>query len=166
MQSFIRAGETFFIQIAKELNDMGIHTNGLICDHLCFRVETLAEYEEQKAFLNQNAILLTEAPVNGRPIATFKLQPGFRSKNGVIPLVELPAPKESSPYKTGFEHAEFVITESFEEFQKRHPTHTFKVSGSAINPELCIKTKSGQVKFHHTALEQIIEIEKSLVKKQ
>ncbi|RYZ67052.1 MAG: hypothetical protein EOP09_11685, partial [Proteobacteria bacterium] len=42
-------------------------------DHLCYRVDSLARYEIVKTEFVKFGRLLTESPVNGRPIATYKL---------------------------------------------------------------------------------------------
>ncbi|MGZ5279068.1 MAG: VOC family protein, partial [Pseudobdellovibrionaceae bacterium] len=97
-----------------------------------------------------------------RPIATFQMKEPFQVQNQKIGLVELPAPKPGSPYQLGFEHAEFVIQESFDVFVSKFPALRFSKSGNKnVNPELCLKTKIGQVKFHHLSLDRVIEIEKS-----
>ena len=44
----------------------------LFCDHLCYRVESLDRYEMLKEKLRVFGRMVTEAPVNGRPIATFQ----------------------------------------------------------------------------------------------
>ncbi|MGZ3826636.1 MAG: VOC family protein [Bdellovibrio sp.] len=158
-------GEHFLKSLLKELNFLGLSTVDLKCDHLCFRVETESQYEEYKLFLNNQATLLTESQVNGRPISTFSLKDPFKVGDQVVLLVELPSPKKGAEYKLGFEHAEFIIKESFGSFSRRFPQLKFIFSGNKnINRELCLETKSGQAKFHHISLDRVIEIEKADLK--
>ncbi|KAI9345882.1 hypothetical protein DFJ73DRAFT_838969 [Zopfochytrium polystomum] len=109
------------------------------CDHICLRVETLAEYALRKQELEQlGAALLTETTIAGRPIATFRLQEPVRVhdarwQGSALPdgdlrfgpkwerhvyVVELPAPKARVPgkglpvYSSGWEHAEFAVAAS------------------------------------------------------
>ena len=58
--------------------------------------------------------LLVESDVGGRPIATFRMAQGIPTSvgDGVMSIVEIPAPKDGSPYKSGLEHVEFVIPNS------------------------------------------------------
>eukprot|EP00591_Stephanopyxis_turris_P017004 CAMPEP_0195533180 /NCGR_PEP_ID=MMETSP0794_2-20130614/39980_1 /TAXON_ID=515487 /ORGANISM="Stephanopyxis turris, Strain CCMP 815" /LENGTH=105 /DNA_ID=CAMNT_0040665627 /DNA_START=129 /DNA_END=443 /DNA_ORIENTATION=- len=86
-------------------------------DHVCYRTETIEEYNELVDALkgpgtsSGKVELLIEGCIGGRSIATFRLlaQGGVMTKHGLVNVVEIPAPKEGSPYKSGLEHAEFVI---------------------------------------------------------
>lgn len=158
---FKSLGEKFFKNLTQELEANGIPANTLPSDHLCYRVSTIEEYTQYKTHLENHGELLTEAEVNGRPIATFKLNHPFKTDTHEIPLVELPAPKPGTPYNSGFEHAEFIIEESFEDFTAKFPKVNFEPpTKKAINPELCLKLEGKQAKFHHQSLEQIIKMEK------
>jgi uncharacterized protein len=161
-QEFKSNGEMFFNSLLKDLSHHQIDVQSLKSDHLCFRVQTEQEYVFYKNGLKNQARLLTETIVNGRPIATYKLHQSFNTSIGPIDLVELPFPKPGTEYRTGFEHAEFVIQESFSSFQNRHPKINFTIGGNKnINPELCLKTASGQAKFHPLPLNRVIEIEEA-----
>jgi predicted metalloenzyme YecM len=160
---FKNSGENFLQNLTKELIDLGITADSLECDHLCFRVGTLEEYHFYKTEFEQYGKLLTEAMVNGRPISAFLLNSPFKTNYHKVPVLELPAPKPSSSYETGFEHAEFVLSESFKTFSSKFPNLSFKESGDkTINPELCLKLKTGkQAKFHHQSLKRVIELEEA-----
>lgn len=164
IKRFYQDGQRFFKNLVDELELLGIPATSMSCDHLCFRVETEEQYLEYKAHLTDHGTLLTEANVNGRPISTFLLHEPFCVGRQSIPMIELPAPKMNSPYILGFEHAEFVITESFDIFSKKFPALFFRQSGNQnFNSELCLKSKEGQVKFHYHPLDRIIEIESATI---
>lgn len=153
-------GENFLNQLMAEAESVGLPISCFQSDHLCFRVETLEQYSIYKRNLEKEGHLLTEAMVNGRPIATYQLKGPFKIRNQTVNLVELPAPKPGTEYKLGFEHAEFVISDSFDAFASRFPALSFVKSGAKnLNPELCVKLPSGQIKFHHLSLARVIEIE-------
>ncbi|XGC82015.1 VOC family protein [Bdellovibrio bacteriovorus] len=159
-EDFRSRGEQFFQSLIDALAALGLPTH-LASDHLCFRVATTEEYQEYKTHLLNHGTLLTEAHVNGRPIATFKLHTPFKTKTHEIPLVELPAPKPGANYASGFEHAEFIIEESFETFAAKFPKVKFEEpTKKTINAEMCLKLEGKQAKFHHQSLERIIEMEK------
>jgi HAD superfamily hydrolase (TIGR01549 family) len=165
ISSFLEQGSHFFEELAQEMLSLGFKKSDLQADHLCFRVATNEEYALTKQFLLEHADLLTEAPVNGRLISTFHLHQPFSSSSGAIPLLELPQPKSGTPYVTGFEHAEFVIKESFAALVSRHPSLSFTHAGPKIlNPELGLSTRAGQAKFHHHSLERVIAIEEAPVR--
>jgi phosphoglycolate phosphatase-like HAD superfamily hydrolase/predicted metalloenzyme YecM len=155
-------GEIFLNQLMAEAESLGLPLSFWKSDHLCFRVETLEQYAFYREALANEGELLTEALVNGRPIATYLLKEPFKVRDQVVNLIELPAPKPGADYKLGFEHAEFVIQESFTTFAAGYPHLQFSRSGNKnLNPELCLKMPSGQIKFHHLSLDRVIEIEKA-----
>jgi uncharacterized protein len=165
IEQFKVDGELFLSNLLAEMEILGISVPTLKADHLCFRVETAEQYESHKEFLSGEGILLTEALVNGRAISTYRMKEPFRVGNQVVEFLELPSPKVGTEYTKGFEHAEFVIKESFDKFAAKLPQLRFTKSGSKnINPELCLKTKAGQVKFHYLSLDRVIEIEKAQIK--
>ena len=164
--SFKMTGEQFMIRLTSQLIENGIPADNLKSDHLCFRVGSSEEYNFYKTALLHHGKLLTEAMVNGRPIATFRLTSAFQTQFHVIPLLELPTPKPGSSYLTGFEHAEFLIDECFNSFRSRYPNLDFIECGNqTLNPELCLKFgKDMQAKFHHHGLDRVIEIEEAKIK--
>ena len=162
LETFIAEGEYFLQRALLRMRRAGLDIGTCDIDHLCFRVHSEDEYSLYKVLLSEQAVLLTEVPVNGRFIATFKLHQGFRIGDRVVNVVELPAPKKSCTYLTGFEHLEVVISESFETFQAHYPHLLFEpVARKVLNSELCLKVEDFQVKFHHNSLERVIEIEEA-----
>ncbi len=158
-------GEAFLNDLLEELESKGMVVNHLKADHLCYRVATEGEYQDLKNNLLNHARLLTEAHVNGRPICTFELSTPFRTHGHEVRLLELPAPKPGTNYPTGFEHAEFLIDESFRSFSGRFPQVSFEPALSkALNPELAVKLRNKQAKFHHLPLSRVIEIEESKIR--
>lgn len=164
--SFKVAGQMFMTTLVEKLIDAGVPANSLDCDHLCFRVSSLDEYDFYKKNLSDHGQLLTEALVNGRPISTFRLHQAFQTSYHTIALLELPAPKPKVFYPIGFEHAEFVIKQCFNTFSSRFPNLKFKKSGHKnLNPELSLKLGQNiQAKFHHLSLDRVIEIEEAEIK--
>jgi len=164
ISSFLKQGTEFFENLLGAMAGLGFEGEELRADHLCYRVATSDKYDVLKNFLSPHAELLTETPVNGRLIASYRLHQPFTSSRGPIPLVELPAPKPGRPYPTGFEHAEFVIHESFASLMGRHPHLKFSPSEpKPLNCELGLGTPAGQAKFHQLSLERVIEIEEAAV---
>lgn len=164
IHEFFRAGNLFLKEILIELKTMGIEVSASQIDHLCFRVKTQQEYTFFKNQLSWEGKLLTEAEINGRAISTFRVHRPFQIDNHNINLVELPSPKINCDYDTGFEHAEFVISESIDRLASRFPKLPFTRTGvKNLNAELCLKLQSGQVKFHYQPLDRTIDIEKAAI---
>ncbi|MGZ3772599.1 MAG: VOC family protein [Pseudobdellovibrionaceae bacterium] len=163
--NFKIAGETFLNHLVNDLETQGIPAKSLNCDHLCFRISTLDEYDFYKSNLSSYGDLLTESKVHGRPICTYKLHDAFQTDDHRVTIVELPAPKLGVIYPLGFEHAEFIINDCFDSFSEKF-AHLKFIEGQrkTLNPELCLRINNKQAKFHHHSLERIIEIEKADIK--
>lgn len=165
MRDILGDYETFIAQTDRGLRELGVERDELAqMDHICYRVETLERYHEMLSRLGEVGVLLGETEVAGRPIATFEMNEYLRSAGWVVPYIELPAPKESSPYPEGLEHAELVVVGSLGRFLKRHSELPFKLDGmnKSINPEAGLKTAGISVKFHEQQLGAVVRIEKSV----
>lgn len=150
---------SFLSYIFHTLETLKIDVSRLELDHVCYRVETLQRYEALKKMLETEAELLGEKMISGRPICTYKLKEPLRYEAREIWVLELPAPKDGSPYQEGFEHVEFVIDTSFEDFMLRYPHIPFdtKALGKAINPDIGIDSDGARVKFHQNSLEYVVK---------
>ena len=149
----------FLTQIMSSLKQEGIHVENFMLDHICYRVETQERYTRLKREMCKQGKLLLETMIGGRPISTFRLDIPFIFQKHLIYCLELPSPKQSSFYPEGYEHAEFVIPDSFDEFMRKHPRATFneKARGKKINPDISINYGEHSVKFHHHSLAYVIE---------
>ena len=148
----------FLDQVFAALAQDGIDVHAYVLDHICYRVATTARYAELRNALLPLGELLTEKPINGRPIASFKLHQPFVYQNRRIDGLELPSPKPGSPYTEGFEHVEFVVPEGLAAFQARYPHLPFNTKGlhKAINADLRRSYDGFSVKFHEQSLEYVI----------
>lgn len=165
MREIIGKYEAFIEGIGAGLRRLGIDRAELsMMDHICYRVETQARYQEMLARCATIGTLLGESEVSGRMIATFEFDEYPQAAGWTVPYLELPEPKEGSPYEEGLEHAELVVVGSLERFIKRHDNLAFNYKGmnKAINPEVGLKTEGISVKFHEQQLGAVVRIEKQL----
>lgn len=150
---------SFYQEIIKKL---GSFLDDNYMDHLCYRVETQAEYNNIKSKLDEIGLCLVESEIGGRLISTYKLDVPLIINDRILYLIELPMPKKDNAYKAGFEHAEFVIDESFEDFSKKMSfDFDWKGTEKSHNPELRLRLGNHSVKFHHKSLEEVIQDERS-----
>lgn len=165
MKHLIGDYDSFIANINAGLETLRIEAQELsMMDHICYRVETTERYQELLGTLGEVATLLGENEVSGRQIATFEFQEYLRSGGWTVPYLELPEPKEGSPYAEGLEHVEFVVIGSLEKFMKRHNDIAFSTKGmnKLINPEAGVKAEGISVKFHEQQLGAVVRIENSL----
>lgn len=157
--------KTFIADTSKGLEKAGIDRSELaMMDHVCYRVETIERYKEMFRSLGTLTNMIGEVDVAGRPIATFELDEPLRADGWVVPYLELPAPKEGSPYPEGLEHAELVVIGDVEKFAQHHSDLPFNRKGmdKVINPELGLKTDGLSVKFHEQPLGAVVRIEERI----
>jgi predicted metalloenzyme YecM len=165
MKEIIGDYEEFVGGIGSGLSESGIDRAELaMMDHICYRVETKSRYNELLQTISNVAILLGEAVVSGRNIATFELHNYIEVVGWTVPYLELPEPMESSPYPEGLEHAELLVIGGLDRFAQKHNNLSFDTKGMTkdINPELGLKTDSLSVKFHEQPLGAVVRIEQRL----
>ncbi len=165
MKDIIGDYEAFVDNVNRGLEACGIDRDELaMMDHICYRVETGERYIEMMRDLGARAVLLGETEISGRMIATFELSIPLEAGGWQIPYVELPQPKDSSPYPEGLEHVELVTVRSLAQFEAMHPDLPFNHAGmeKKINPELGLKHQGISVKFHEQPLGAVVRIEHRL----
>ncbi|HSW66494.1 MAG TPA: VOC family protein [Bacillota bacterium] len=134
-------------------------------DHLCYRTSSLDNYQQKKQQLGTVGELLGETPVNGRPIAVFRLHQPILFKTWRIDAVELPAPKPGQETSEGLQHIEFVLYDSKEAFLAKHTGKQFDLSAAerGINPEIAYRFDDGLgVKFHLLSLTTVLYLQNKL----
>jgi uncharacterized protein len=154
--------ESFIRRLSEGLEARGIARDELsMMDHICYRVESQQRYDELLQVLQSEAWPLGESEVSGRMIATFEFNDYLRVDSWTVPYLELPAPKDGSPYSEGLEHAELVVVGSLERFLARHNDLPFSSKGMTkqINPEAGLKEGDFSVKFHEQQLGAVVRIE-------
>jgi predicted metalloenzyme YecM len=166
MKEVIGDYEAFVRELGAGLARLGISRGEVsMMDHVCYRVGTADRYARMLEALKPYATLLGETTVSGRPIATFELNEYLEVDGWTIPFLELPAPKDGSPYEEGLEHAELVVIGSLGRFMERHAELPFKTDGlkKTINPEAGVKAEGISVKFHEQQLGAVVRIEKAVL---
>lgn len=151
----------FLDKIFIFLRESAIDVSELHLDHICYRVSSLERYDELKMKLWEFWVLLSENLISGRNISTFKLSSPLIYKEREIYVLELPQPKQGSHYDEWFEHVEFVIDSSFDEFMEKY-SHVKFITKDILkenNPDIKIKNQEYSVKFHLNSLEDVIKKE-------
>jgi len=175
--TFLEAVEARLLE--KDLDVCQYHT-----DHVCWRTEALEEYSGLVSVLrtSEDWTLLVESEIGGRSIATFQMKDGISFGDRMINVIEIPAPKDGSPYKSGLEHVEFVVSSAdnkqlsprndnthqkiLNEFMAMHPCFEWstKAKDKEMNPDVSTKLElpifgTCTVKFHLMPLAEVIKYE-------
>lgn len=147
--------KSFLDKIFLNLEKAGFSENEFReLDHVGYRVENLETYEELKIKFKSYSFDSREVEISGRPITVYKLKSPLEYGKLKIKCLELLAPKATKKYENGLEHAEFVITDTFQEFLKKHENLTFNFDSYSreINPEIKLPFENCSVKFHTQSL--------------
>lgn len=156
---------TFLGDIIGRIEDEGFDLNDFSqMDHMCYRTESIDEYEQKKRELSRVAMLLTETNVNGRPICTFRLNVPVTYDKWRIDAIELPAPKPGKMYESGLEHVELVMFDDIEVFLDKYEDKEFDLRAvdRGVNPEIGYQLGEYQVKFHLLSLTTVTYLENKL----
>ena len=176
----------FITSVRKELQvRFGLDVSKLMADHVCYRTGSMEQYTalvEALRSATDGYTQLIESEIGGRPIATFKLSKPLISEDGshLVNVIEIPSPKEGSPYPAGLEHVEFVIGDgshsspinnnvhqsAFVSWMEKYPAVHWntKAMEKECNPDISTKIELADfgnisVKFHLISLENVIDFE-------
>jgi len=151
---------SFLDSLFDQLNSNGVDVSALYMDHICFRVEDMDDYHSLQAQLLKHGHLLSDKMIGDRPISVIQLDQSYKYGERKIDIIELPSPKNGSPYPKGYEHVEFVINTDLSDFISTYSTIGFDLKGmsKAINPDVRIQLLGSSVKFHEHSLKYVIEI--------
>jgi uncharacterized protein len=152
---------TFLHGLFAALDHDGLDVSDMVLDHLCYRVASPERFAWMREALAQQGTLLSESLIGGRAIATFRLHLPIRHGERSIDVIELPAPKPTSHYPEGYEHAEFVVGEDLSDLIKRHPMLPWDTRGmhKPTNAEVRLRYPGFSVKFHRRSLAEVIDEE-------
>lgn len=162
---FTIMSQQFLTQAFAELNSLDFHLkSNWHIDHLCYRTSSEENYQKIKNDFLTFSKLLIESEVNGRVIATVKLENPIYFNDWKIDLVEIPAPKKGKETLEGLEHFEVVIDETFKELKDRYSHIKYSEKGleKDFNQELEFNFNHFAIKFHQLSLESVINIEKNI----
>jgi hypothetical protein len=153
--------KSFISDILKRAADLKIDAGNFSIDHLCYRVASLADYEEMKQKLMAVSSAYVENLHNNRPIAKFLLKTPLTFEKHAVPLIELPAPKAGTAYSSGLEHLEMAVGDGFDEFVPQYQNlWTGKSDKGVGNPTVYIVFDNGKtIKFHKNSLSDVLRSE-------
>jgi uncharacterized protein len=152
--------EKFLNEILSRIQKAGVDVTVLELDHIAYKTSSLEEYEKIKPDFLKFGKMIKENMVRERKVGHIKLFKPIIYKQYVIPALEVIAPKTGEIIKPGWEHVEFVLKESYEQFMSKYPSLNWDTSVMTSDVFSMIKLILGedmQVKFHMTPLLEMVE---------
>ena len=134
----------FLDQIFSKLRGIGIDTSDLKLDHIAYKVSKVEEYDKLKPEFLKIGNLFRENLVGGRMVGIFKLFEPLEYNGNHFLAVELVSPKDGEICKTGLEHAEFILNESFDSLMGKYPNLSWDKSNVDRKQYPMLKLKLGE----------------------
>lgn len=113
--------EAFLDSFFEEIQKVGLDIEGLDLDHIAYQASSSAEYDALKPELIKLGQEVSEQVIRGRRVAVYRLFEPLNYKHYRILAMELIEPKPDQNYESGFQHAEFVVRDSFETYLEKYP---------------------------------------------
>ncbi len=154
--------QTFIAALLAELKKLNVDVSSYQLDHLAYRTTSKQEYEETKEEFKKLGELMPEATIRHRRIAIIKLKEPLTYQNYRIEALELLEPAEGDQFRTGFEHAEFVVSQKLSDLLEKYPQLDWNTKALARvnNPELGLRLGDNLgVKFHKLPILEVRKIQ-------
>ncbi len=121
-------------------------------DHIGYQASSQRDYLRLRESAQRIGDLIVENSVEGRAVGLIALRSPIIYRDHAIGALEIIAPKPGQICPSAWEHAEFVIDESFETVMGRYPDFDWDTSAKDREQFPMVKLPLGdhlQVKFHH-----------------
>lgn len=150
----------FLDNVFKKLNELGIDVSGLNLDHIAYQASDEEDYQKLLLEFIRLGELKHEGAVGSKRIAVIKLLEELKYKEYTIPVVELvqPDPEISTP--SDWQHFEFVIEESYQDFISKYPKVNWndKKINREIFPMLILPIgEFVEVRFHQETILKMVQ---------
>lgn len=122
--NFIPFLDSFFEQIHLVKLDV----SGLPLDHIAYQASTRQDYEQHLSEFSALGELVSQEVIGGRRVAVVKLDNPLIYNNYAIQALELIEPRADQQCESGFQHAEFVVKKSFEQYLFEYPNIAWDTS--------------------------------------
>ncbi|MFC0309655.1 VOC family protein [Gallibacterium trehalosifermentans] len=163
----------------QQILDMtGLNRLDLQIDHIALRVNDVDMAKQWQACFAEEATLLSNNEINGRPIYLYELEKPLLILEQEVRVVELPFPKAKNYPQQGWEHIEmvlpFIVNETVEQWFARvekllapvaeriilqkscHKGDGEGLPNPAVAIKLADKSNFATIKLHPYAIKQIV----------
>lgn len=118
----------FLNSFFQEISDIGLDVSFLPLDHIAYQASSSEDYKNIFSDFEQLGSLVNEEIIAGRKVAVFKLNKPMVYKEYEILALELIEPKAGQVVESGLQHAEFVVSDSFESYLEKYPNINWDTS--------------------------------------
>jgi len=151
-------------EILMKLEALDLDVSSYECDHIAYRTTTKKEFEAMVEEFSKLGKKLPDAIIRSRIVSVFKLYKPLVIGSYTIPAIELLEPAEGDKFRSGLEHAEFIVNADLEEFSKQNESLNWNKQDldREISPELGLAIDENLgVKFHNIPILEARKIQVS-----
>jgi len=151
-------------EILMKLEALDLDVSSYECDHIAYRTTTKKEFEAMVEEFSKLGKKLPDAIIRSRIVSVFKLYKPLVIGSYTIPAIELLEPAEEDKFRSGLEHAEFIVNADLEEFSKQNESLNWNKQDldREISPELGLAIDENLgVKFHNIPILEARKIQVS-----
>ncbi len=120
--------QKFIDEIYNRVANLGIDIESLKIDHLGYQAESPKDYNDQVSLISTCTTKISENIVGGRKVGVFQLQNHLEYQNQTFNIIEIFEPREGQIVKSAWEHIEFLVESTLEEFMNKYPNITWDIS--------------------------------------
>jgi predicted metalloenzyme YecM len=154
----------FLDKFTSRVGESNIDVSNYNMDHVAYLASSANDYEEVRDELLSEGSLVHEPIIGGRRVGMIKLNKPIAYKGNNIIALEIVENKPEQVCKSGWEHAEYVVNESFDELMSKYPNLDWDRSSADRDIWAHLKLKlsdSIQLKFHKMNILETIELDKN-----
>jgi len=153
--------QSFVSDTLKSAIYAGIDLRDYPIDHLCFRTQTVEDYQRTKPLIQNFSKGILENLHHGRPVTKFLLSQPIIIGEYEIPVIEMPVPRPGQVIQTGLEHLEMVVGDDYEIIKERYNGLWSGADDSGeFNQPMFITFENGHsIKFHKLPISEVIRLE-------
>lgn len=123
----------FIDRVYGKLISLNIDTQEITIDHIGYQADSAEDYDYQIKHIEDFATQVSENIVGDRRVGIFKLKSSLQYLNQNFSVIEIFEPRKDQSVKSSWEHVEFLVDKSLEEFINEYPKVDW--DSSVINRE-------------------------------
>lgn len=151
LSEILKTANSFLGNITYQVAGLGVKITKHELDHLAYQTNSGKQYDSLKETVAEIGTFVREGMVNGRRVGIIKLKSPLIFEDFKINAFEIIEPKPDQSCDSGFDHIEFVLNGSFQDFLNEYPQVNWDTSAMDRSefPKITYRLPDGKsVKFH------------------
>lgn len=118
----------FIERIYNKLIELGIDANEIKIDHIGYQASSHDDYDNKISEVKTSSTQVSENIVGGRRVSVFTIDTPLKYEDQEFSVFEIFEPREGQDVNSDWEHVEFLVDGTLEDFISKYPTISFDTS--------------------------------------